>query len=250
MATLDNPKFFSIITDYIMSRSLESNDVLIPMLMNLRCNKVMKRKIETLLSIRAMMTSIDIVSLTKKHRRLYRSNHNVISSSNIITKIDPFNDINPLIIETRRNLFRIDRTLDATVNVSEQDNTRVITISICDQDYKRRDREYDLTLTKITEDMYYQEKYRHIVYGRERITNSYIYNINRAIITVVHHGSPIVTVYYSYDSDHYEATYYMEDGIVINEHDSDDEEQEPMISMNEAAKRTFNYIESLSQEIN
>ena len=238
MTTLDNPKFFSIITDYIMSRSSEPNIIL--MLMNLRCNKTMRRKIEMLLTIVLSESSIDVTSLTKKHRRLYRSNHSV-TARYVEWRIDPFNDINPLIIETsrlRRRRGIMDITLTTIIDVDEEDDKRIIIASIYNQCDDKTNGEYNLTLTKITEDMYHQVKLTY-AHGRERTTNGYIHNINGMIITVIGY-SGIVTIYYG----GYEARYYMEDGILIKEYDSDEEGQEPMISMNEAARRTFNYIES------
>lgn len=232
--------------------------------MNLRCDKIMKMKIDTMLSIISTDESIDIKTTTKKHRRLCKISYNVKSSSNIYWRMNPYNDNLLLITEVTSNSNRMNRILTGTVKIDEEDDKRVITsiITIMNNNSECTKRVYNSITTKITDDMYYHELktqfvtilYLHNEDGTirrvtpnknvDQLMNSYIHNINEFIVY-----TNVASDCVSATCKHYELTFSMDNGVLIKEEDDEDEEDrdlmitEAMIeTMSEAARRTFNYI--------
>ena len=248
MTTLDNPKFLSIITDHIMTQSTESNNTLISMLMKLRCNKAMRRKIETLLSIRLTHSSIDVTSLTKIHRGLRKVNYNMTSCL-IKWGIDPFNTvcygIDPLTIIIPNMLSKTTKVLSAKIEIDELNDDRVITACIS-QEYNSGDSKIsDITMIKITDDMYYQVN---IEQSTAKLTpntnvevqcNSYIHKVDGIITDVTYHDANASTCIVSYE--HSRSTYTMYNGIMTNLYDG---HRDLVVdkAIEEAARRTFNYL--------
>ena len=205
MTSLDNPRLLNILLQQLIQSSID-NESLISTLMNLRVNKTMKSKIETLLSIISTQTSIDIKTTTKKHRRLHRIDYNV-SSNHIRWTMNPYNNVDPLVLHIVDN--NVDSwlshviasngspktTLTGRVNIDEVDNNRVITASISQQ-HNMRYTTTELILTKIEEDMYHKNIECAISIessvSTSRCFYNYIYNINGFIINTEYHSMSIL----------------------------------------------------------
>lgn len=239
MNTLDNYRILLLLSEHILSQY----DMLF--LMKMRCSKMMKKNIEMICSVTTTENSIDVKTSTKKHLRLFKNRYN-ITRANIHWRINPQDDNNLLLIEKWIN-YGISTTITGTITVQEEDDKRVITASM-DTTYNSRFIHSDITLNKITDDMYLQAE--HVIMtcyrGNNKTKMCYVLVINSHVMRVDGDRDRLEV-----SCNNHLLSYTMNDRTLITEdeydgRDSDDSDEEEDISpwMNIAATITFNYLRS------